>query len=83
MTDDVNDQRVDDLSGNASEYAKAAMLNKQRSALTQFGHEAMGKLKIVSVDINPLPMGKKKEVVLVCEIVVQQGQYPSTSFASY
>ena len=71
------DHSVENISGNAPEDAKAAILNFHRTSLIHselFSQEIIGKLKIVSVDVNPLPMGKKKEVVVVCEIVVQQGQ---------
>jgi len=70
-----DEQNADDISGNVSRDAKAGILKTLYSMgdeTEQFGREAARGLKVVSVNSNPQPMGKKKEVVLVCEIIVEK-----------
>jgi hypothetical protein len=79
MADD--NHSVDNISGNAPEDAKAAIQNMHHGSGESFGHDVIRQLKLVSVDINRLPMGNKKEVVVVFELVVQESQSLSISLA--
>ncbi len=81
MSSGESKQTPKDIAGNVSDELKQAILDLYKNMIWNnkngFAGEILRRLRVVSVDLEPMLVTSKKQAVVVSEIEVSQGKiYP-------